>query len=140
MAKEQLAIQFSKMQCLLTGNRFSGVNLAKTRYDFDPHRSVKGITIAVVFTITIDYLEIEDQVKYMHHATLEVKDDVFKSGNTLKFLKEVITEIQNELVLRYDTSQIFKFLEMDYRPDKMQDEYLSDRIGRIISDYNNGKI
>lgn len=31
----QMQSEFSKMQYLLIGNRFSGANLSKTRFDFD---------------------------------------------------------------------------------------------------------
>ena len=129
------------MQCLLTGNRFSGVNIHKTRYDFDaqPSQKIKGVSLTLVLTITVDYMEVEDQVKYLQHATFEIPDDIFNSNNTLQFLKDAVTQIQNELIRRYDTSQAFKFLELKEGADRISDQQLTERLRLIISDYKNGK-
>ena len=137
----QHAIEFGKMQCLLTGNRFSGVNIHKTRYDFDaqPSQKIKGVSLTLVLTITVDYMEVEDQVKYLQHATFEIPDDIFNSNNTLQFLKDAVTQIQNELIRRYDTSQAFKFLELKEGADRISDQQLTERLRLIISDYKNGK-
>lgn len=137
----QVQADFSKMQCLLTGNRFSGVNLHKTRYDFDaqPSNKIKGLSLTLALTITVDYLEKEDNVKYLQHVTIEIPDEIFNGNNTLQFLKDTVTQVQNELIRRYDTSQVFKFLELKEGADKLTDQQLIERLNRIISDYKNGK-
>ena len=129
----KLKTEFSKMQCLLTGNRFSGVNLFKTRYEFDQQTNHNGITLTLELTVDVDYLEVEDNVKYLQNATIEIA----KSQMNLEYLKEVIIEIENELIRRYNTSQVFKFLELKQGADKIKEKDLTERLSRILSDYNN---
>ena len=136
----ELQSDFSKMQCLLTGNRFSGANLHKTRYDFDvrPSARIKGISITVILAVTVEYLEVEDSVKYLQHATFDIPETVLNINNPLQFLKETVTQIQNELIRRYETSQVFKFLELKNGPDRLSEQQLTERLNRIISDYRKG--
>lgn len=129
----RLKSEFGKMQCLLTGNRFTGVNLHKTLLEFDPILGKDGITLTLVLTVEIDYLEIEDKVKYMQHATIEISH----ANINMEFLKTIVTEIQNELIRRYDTSQVFKFLELKIGADKLSENQLTERLSRIVSDYDN---
>jgi hypothetical protein len=134
----QLQTEFSKMQFLLTGNRFSGVNLTKTRLDFDVQKSTKleGISFTIVFSTEIDYMEVEDKIKYLQHATIDIDFKTLKT-DALPFLKSVTTQLQDELLRRYHTSNVFKLLELPVA-DKIKDEDLNNRILRIITDTNNG--
>ena len=136
----QLQSEFSKMQFLLTGNRFSGVNLSKTRLDFDVQKSKKleGFGFTIVLSTEIDYIEVEDKIKYLQHSTVEIDFKVFKT-DAFSFLKNITIQLQDELIRRYETSNVFKLLELPVA-DKMSDEDLNNRLLRIITDINNGTI
>ena len=135
----QIQTEFSKMQCLLTGNRFSGVNLHKTRYDFDaePINDYSSLNLTIVLTIEVDYIEKEDAVKYIQSATINLAKDYLVAANNLELIKDIVSEIIKELVRRYETSQVFKFLELKEGADELSDLQLTERLTRVISDYNN---
>jgi len=124
------------MQFLLTGNRFCGANLSKTRFDFDFQKGKKigSISFTIVFSTEIDYMEVDDKIKYLQHATIELDSKDFKS-DVFAFLKNIFIQLQHELIRRYETSNIFKLLELP-NTDKMKEDDLNSSLSRIIADIN----
>ena len=134
----QLQSEFSKMQFLLIGNRFSGVNLSKTRFDLDVQTSKKlnGISFTIVFSTEIDYTEVDEKIKYLQHATTEIAK-AYLNSNALDFLKTLTIQLQDDFFRRYTISRVFKTLQLPF-PDRLSDEVINNRITRIVTDYNNG--
>lgn len=128
----QVPAEFSKMQFLLTGNRFSGVNIIKTRLEFDlqPSQKVKGAMLTIVLSVEIDYIEIEDKIKYQHYTTSEIPDSVLGS-NPFPLLKDFSLCLEDELLRRYHASGPYKMLELP-EADKMNDEEMNKALTYII--------
>ena len=132
----EIKSEFSKMQCLFTGNRFSGVNIEKTRIETDYLKDgTNQISLRVIFKSDISYLEVEDEVKYQQYATIVLKESEFAKK---PFLLQIINQLRQELTKRWVNSNIFKFLELK-SPDEFTDVMLNELVDRILSDYRKGK-
>lgn len=134
----QLKSEFNKMQWFLTGNRFTGANIQKTKYDFEVAKNINknGIRLTVVLIVDIDYLEVHEQAKYSQHASFEVSNDILKGAKSLSFLKATTLQIAAELVRRCETSLVYNLLELKDGLDKIPDLQLTERLSRIIADNN----
>jgi hypothetical protein len=127
--------QFGKMQFLLIGNKFSGVNLCKTRLDMDFKKTDAGVIFTVILGVEIDYMETNDKVKYLQHATAEISKNHF-SQDKFGILKDVTQQLQTELVRRCKTSQVFKFLQLADL-DEVREEDIDAALRKVLADKDN---
>jgi|GEM_PF-4043414 len=117
----QFESQFSKMQFLFTGNRFSGVNIVKNKVNVNYEVVSKDqADFIVLFSSDISYLEVEDEVKYQQHATVRLA----KINFTQSFLYTIAKQLKQELIRRYETSNLYKFLELKQDEDVFKDSDL----------------
>lgn len=130
----QIQSEFSKMQCLFKGNRFSGFNIAKTKVLLNYQMaSDSKVDFIVTFLSDISYLEVDDEVKYQQWATIRLTRKDFIQP----ILFTIAKQLKQELIRRYETSNIYKFLELKQDEDVFKDSDLSHMLNKLLADFNN---
>lgn len=132
----QIQSEFSKMKFLFTGNRFSGVNIVKTKVNLDYEVvSQDEANFIVLFSANISYLEVEDEVKYQQHAAVRLVKKDFNQA----FLFQIAKQLKQELIRRYENSNLYKFLELKQEEDVFKDSELSEVLNKMLVEFNNIK-
>ena len=85
-----------------------------------------------MFSADISCLEVDDKVTYQQYATVRLAKTIF----TESLLFDIAKKLKGELIRRFTTSNIYKFLELKGEEDLFTDDKVSETLSKMLTDYN----